>query len=126
MITNFFKKRSQCSDSATGQDEEISKRLKVDSVPNTITSDNTPMSRSAEMQSKPGTPSSQYSGLKSGQHIKISTSLKTVKKWEKELNIPIGYELQDEITVVKYWCVICREFSKDSQSAVSFICLPIK
>ena len=39
-----------------------------------------------------------------------TASLKTVRKWEKELEIELGKEHNDDGIVNKIWCVVCKEF----------------
>ena len=49
----------------------------------------------------------------------VTASLKTVKKWEKEFQIPIGYEQSRTGEVVtKIWCEICTKYSTDRSSSV--------
>ena len=35
--------------------------------------------------------------------------LKTVRKWEKELEIELGKEHNDDRVVNKIWCEVCKE-----------------
>lgn len=51
-----------------------------------------------------------------------TASVKTVKKWETELNISLIYDTSDtdKNTVVKIWCAVCKDYSKDASSNVSF------
>ena len=39
-----------------------------------------------------------------------TASLKTVQKGEKELEIELGKEHNDDGVVNKIWCVVCKEF----------------
>nr|XP_022291235.1 zinc finger protein 862-like isoform X2 [Crassostrea virginica] len=49
----------------------------------------------------------------------VTASLKTVKKWEKEFQIPIGYEQSRTGEVVtKIWCEICTKYSTDRSSSL--------
>ena len=36
--------------------------------------------------------------------------LKMIRKWEKELEIELGKEHNDDGVVNKIWCVVCKEF----------------
>ena len=38
-----------------------------------------------------------------------TASLKTVRKWEKELEIDLGKEHNDDRVVNKIWCEVCKE-----------------
>ena len=38
-----------------------------------------------------------------------TASLKTVRKWEKELEIELGKEHNDDRVVNKIWCEVCKE-----------------
>ena len=48
----------------------------------------------------------------------ISASLKTVRKWEKELHTPLGFikDAESRNTVVEFWCEICRTFAVERSS----------
>ena len=48
-----------------------------------------------------------------------TASLKTVWKWEKELEIELGKEHNDDRVVNKMWCVVCKEFGMDRSFTVS-------
>ena len=52
---------------------------------------------------------------------KVSANTKTVRKWEKELNISLGYAADSSNTITEIWCLVCRENSPDRSSSVSFI-----
>ena len=52
---------------------------------------------------------------------KVLASAKTVRKWEKELNISLGYSADSSNTITEIWCLVCRENSPDRSSSVSFI-----
>ena len=49
--------------------------------------------------------------------------LKTVRKWEKELEIELGKEHNDDGVVKKIWCVVCKQFGRDRSSTVSIVSL---
>ena len=48
----------------------------------------------------------------------LSASLKTVLKWQKELNITLGQRTEDN-NVVEIWCTVCREHAVERTSSVS-------
>ena len=50
-----------------------------------------------------------------------TASLKTVRKWEKELEIELGKEHNDDGVINKTWCVVCKEFGTDRSSTVSIV-----
>ena len=52
----------------------------------------------------------------SGDRVPQTASLKTVRKWEKELEIELGEEHNDDGVVNKIWCVFCKEFGTDRSS----------
>ena len=39
--------------------------------------------------------------------------LKTVRKWADELEIDIGYKLDENSIVIEMWCHTCKDFCKD-------------
>ena len=47
--------------------------------------------------------------------VSQTASLKTVGKWEKELEIELGKEHNDDGVVNKIWCVVCKEFETASR-----------
>ena len=49
---------------------------------------------------------------------RITASVKTVKKWEQEFNVPIGL-VKDGDIVTTIWCETCEKFAVDRSSAVS-------
>ena len=49
--------------------------------------------------------------------------VKTVRKWEKELEIELGKEHNDDGVVEKIWCVVCKQFGRDRSSTVSIVSL---
>ena len=49
---------------------------------------------------------------------RTSVSLKTLLKWQKELNMTIGYKVQNH-SVTEMWCAVCREFAVERSSQVS-------
>ena len=52
--------------------------------------------------------------------------IKTVQKWERELNVSIGKRVADDgITVTEIWCTLCRDHSKDQSTNVSNMLLLI-
>lgn len=49
-----------------------------------------------------------------------TASVKTIKKWEKELAISLEFETSsDGNLVTKIWCKVCRYHSHDKTSSVS-------
>ena len=53
--------------------------------------------------------------------VSQTASLKTVCKWEKELEIELGKEHNDDGVINKIWCVVCKEFGTDRSSTVSIV-----
>ena len=51
-----------------------------------------------------------------------SASVKTVRKWEKELGVGLDYEVSqtDANQVVQIWCTVCRNHSRDKTSSVRY------
>ena len=47
-----------------------------------------------------------------------SVSLKTVLKWQKELNMTIGYKIEDH-SVTEVWCAVCKEFAVEYSACKS-------
>ena len=47
-----------------------------------------------------------------------TASIKTVKKWERELGIALDFDTgSDENIVIKIWCNVCRNHSSDKSSS---------
>ena len=53
--------------------------------------------------------------------VSQTASLKTVRNWEKELEIELGKEHNDDGVINKIWCVVCKEFGTDRSSTVSIV-----
>jgi hypothetical protein len=49
-----------------------------------------------------------------------SAGIKTVRKWEKELNIDLGHKLDSQGAVVEIWCNLCRQYGKNATANVRF------
>ena len=48
-------------------------------------------------------------------------SINTVQKWERELNITLGYKFDSDRTVAEIWCVDCRNHAIDRSSTIIII-----
>ena len=57
-----------------------------------------------------------------------TASMKTVRKWEKELDIQLQYEVSqsDESVVVLIWCKVCKNYSRDKLSSVGYFLSSVK
>ena len=53
--------------------------------------------------------------------VSQTASLKTVRNWEKELEIELRKEHNDDGVINKIWFVVCKEFGTDRSSTVSIV-----
>lgn len=121
-ITNFFKRKNSSSNAPPisnkvpknlPNDNSISNDPAVPAVPST--SQSTDAVRTGDGVAQPAAPPRPASTKL------LTTVVKTVRKWEKELGVDIEFETdaKDDTVVTKVWCKVCKNHSKDKASSVS-------
>ena len=107
-ITEFFKTPSGGLNKRTADDafDASCENETIASHEESSTSAKSSTSKSDQISTKP-------------QSKKPTATLKTIAKWQKELNITLGHRMEND-TVVEIWCTVCREFATDRTSTVSF------